>query len=59
MRWTIISIAIAIVLCIFGVYVTGPENLNVAQKAIFWFTVCGFLMAQFVHFLVWVRKKDL
>lgn len=59
MRWTIMSIFVAIALFFLGFYVTGPENLNIAQKAIYWFCVCGFLMAQFVHFLVWVRKRDL
>lgn len=59
MRWTLFSIVISIVLIALGFYVTGPENMNIAQKAIYWFCVVGFLMAQAVHFLVWVRKRDL
>jgi len=59
MRWTIVSIAFALALIAFGIYITGPENLNVTQKAIYWFCVAGFLTAQAVHFFVWVRRKDL
>ena len=59
MRWTLISIAVAIALIVFGVYITGPENMNITQKAIYWFCVVGFLMSQGVHALVWLREHDL
>ena len=59
MRWTLISIAVAIVLVIFGIYITGGENMNIVQKAVYWFCVLGFLIAQGVHALVMVRKHNL
>lgn len=59
MRWTIISIVVAIALIIAGFWVTGPENMNIAQKAIYWFCVVGFLMSQGIHALVWLRRHDL
>lgn len=59
MRWTLISIAVAIVLIVFGIYITGPENMNITQKAIYWFCVVGFLMSQGFHALSWLRKHDL
>ncbi len=59
MRWNLISILVAAVLIGCGIWVTGPENANITQKAIYWFCVVGFLTAQAVHFLVWVRKRDL
>ena len=59
MRWNILSIAVAIALIVCGIFVTGGDNLNIAEKAIFWFCVVGFIMAQAVHLLVWVRKRDL
>ena len=59
MRWTLISIAVAVVLVIFGIYVTGGENMNIVQKAIYWFCVLGFVITQGVHLLVKVRKHNL
>jgi len=59
MRWTLISAAVALVLVIFGIYVTGPENTNIVQKAIYWFVVVGFLTTQGVHLLVKIRKHNL
>ena len=59
MRWTIISIAVAIVLIVLGFWVWGSDNENIVQKAVYWFSVTGFLMAQGIHFMVHVRKHDL
>ena len=58
MRWNLISVAVALVLIVAGFYVSDPETTNVAQKAIYWFCVFGFLMAQGFHFFTWVRKHD-
>ena len=59
MRWTIMSVVVAIALLFFGFFATGGDNMDIAEKAIFWFCAVGFLMAQGVHLLVWVRKHDL
>ncbi len=59
MRWTILSIVSAIILICLGFWVTATFDLNVAPKALYWFTVVGFLSAQAIHFAVWVRKHDL
>ena len=60
MRWLLVSIAFAIILSLWGIYVNEPDNnLNISQKVTFWFTVCGFLLTEFVQFCVWVRKRDL
>jgi hypothetical protein len=59
MRWTLISIAVAIALIVFGIYITGPENMNIAQKCTYWFVVVGFLVSQAVHAMSWMRKHDL
>lgn len=59
MRWTVISIAATIVLIVLGFYVVGPDNLNIAQKTIYWLCVVAFLTGQGMHFLKWVRNHDL
>ncbi len=59
MRWTILSIVSAIILICLGFWVTDTFVLNVTPKAIYWFCVVGFLMAQAIHFAAWVRKHDL
>ena len=59
MRWTLISIAAAIALIMLGFYVVGPDNMDVAQKTVYWFCVVAFLSAQALHFASWVRKHDL
>ena len=59
MRWIIVSILLAIVLSLFGLWVSDPLAGNVAPKAIFWLGVGGFLLAEMMHFCGWVRKRDL
>ena len=59
MRWTLISIAATIALIMLGFYVVGADNMNIAEKTIYWFCVVTFLSAQGLHFMSWVRKHDL
>ena len=59
MRWTILSILFAVVLALIGLWISDPLEGNVAPKAVYWFTVTGFLLAQGFHFFGWVRKHDL
>lgn len=59
MRWTLLSIASAIVLIMLGFFVIGADNMNVVAKAIYWFCVVGFLSAQSLHLMSWVRRHDL
>ena len=59
MRWTVLSIVTAIVLIVAGFFVVGGDNLNIAEKATYWLCVFGFVTAESLHLLKWVREHDL
>lgn len=46
MRWVLLSTAAAVALIMLGFVVVGPDNLNIAEKTIYWLCVVAFLMAQ-------------
>ena len=59
MRWTVLSVLVALILSLFGLWVSDPLAGNVAPKAIFWFIVVAFLSIETSHFCAWVHDKDL
>ena len=59
MRWTLISIFAAIALIVLGFYAVGADNMNISEKATYWFCVVAFLTAQGFRLIEWVHEHDL
>ena len=59
MRWIVLSVLVALVLSLFGLWVSDPLAGNVAPKAIYWLIVTAFLSIEAARFFRWVHDRDL